>query len=126
MLTCIRDFYSGVHDALEKVHNDLKLAHMDIRLNNICFDDLYRPILIDFDRSMPLLSDIPDYGVSCMYPAGKLPPEKLDWIQVGWVLAWVLCETLDDYHAATWEVLPPHLKTSRTLRSLIQEGTCRV
>ena len=100
VLTCLRDFYSGVHDALEKVHNELKLAHMDIRLNNICFDDLYRPILIDFDRSSRTgLSAFPDYGVSCMYPAGPIPPEKIDWIQVGWVLAWVLCDTLYDYHA---------------------------
>ena len=50
---CLREFYSGVHNALEKVHDELKLVHMDIHLNNICFNDGFQPILIDFDRALP-------------------------------------------------------------------------
>ena len=128
---CLRAFYSGVHTALEKVHKDVKLAHMDIRLNNICFNDACQPIIIDFDRALPnVLRTIPQYGTSCMYPdwvrEDRDWPEKFDWIQWGWVIAWVLWEHQYEYHSATFEGLPPHLQASQTLRSLIQDGTCRV
>ena len=63
-------FYARVHTALEKVHNQLRLVHMDIRLNNICFNNSFQPIFIDFDCALPInASLIPlAYGESCMYP----------------------------------------------------------
>ena len=125
---CLREFYSRVHTALENVHKELKLAHMDIRLNNICFNDRFQPILIDFDRSLPTtMSMIPlTYGKSCMYPEWVEQLEKADWVQFGWVIAWVLCDEWYEYHSATFERLPLHLQESGTLKNLIQEGTCRV
>ena len=125
---CLRQFYSGVHNALEKVHNELKLAHMDVRLDNICFNGEFQPILIDFDRAMSTsraFEEVP-YGESCMYPEWVELPEKFDWIQLGWVIAWVLRDEVYDYHSATFEELPQHLKESETLRILIKDGTCRV
>ena len=64
---CLRQFHLGVHNALEKVHNELRLAHMDVRLNNICFNDTFQPILIDFDRAVitSRTLNVP-YGQSCM------------------------------------------------------------
>ena len=49
---CLMALYRGLYNALEEVHSKLGLAHMDVRLPNICFNNLYEPVLIDLDRSL--------------------------------------------------------------------------
>ena len=77
--------------ALAVLHRDIGLAHMDVRLENICFNECYRPVLIDLDR----VEGSTDTGMrfsgcdSCMY-TGEASGQQHDCIQLGWLLTWVL------------------------------------
>ena len=48
---CLQHFFSEVRSVIGQLHDTYKLAHMDIRLDNICFNQQFKPILIDLDRS---------------------------------------------------------------------------
>ena len=116
------------YNALEEVHSKLGLAHMDVRLPNICFNNLYEPVLIDLDRSIETTCDnIPQFGKSCMYPHSRREikrPEQYDWVQLGWVVASVICSPNEvlDYHEMTYESLPESVRKSEALKTLIQKG----
>ena len=91
-----------------------------------CFNDLYNPVLIDLDQSLPTTRDnVPEFGISCMYPHSRREikrPEQYDWVQLGWVMAWVICNELHDYHEMTYESLPESVQKSEALKTLIQKG----
>ena len=102
---CLHDFLKGLAQAIQEFHQH-GFAHQDIRLENVCFNEQYEPVLIDLDRSIEITGSPIFYGKSCMYMrAGEMTPDQIDWIQVGWLAAWVLhCE--DDYHERKFEELP--------------------
>ena len=50
-----------------------------------------------------------------------MSPEKTDWMQLGWMLAWIL-EPGEDYHDRDFEGLSDNMKENTRLKTLIQEG----
>ena len=65
---CLYQFVVEVNDALDVLHNHFAFAHLDIKLDNICFNKNFKPVLIDFDRAMPV-----DYSADALpglYPNG--------------------------------------------------------
>lgn len=48
---CMQGFTETVVDAINQLHR-LGFAHADIRLPNICFNDRFEAVLIDFDRAI--------------------------------------------------------------------------
>ena len=79
---CKHGFVKAVIRALQAVHA-IGIAHLDVRLENICWDDTQRAVLIDFDRSAA--SDalgrtcVGKYGASLMYPTTALWTERAAW-----------------------------------------------
>jgi len=49
----------------------------------------YQPILVDLDCCTNVKNKKVKYGCSCMYAEGKTV-EQIDWIQLGWLIDWVL------------------------------------
>ena len=78
--------------ALDELHEQ-GFMHCDVRLPNICFNEQLDAVLIDVDRACRT-NDVTWYGVvdSCMYivPRGARDTFCLDFMQLGWLLAWVL------------------------------------
>jgi len=92
---CLRDLLKGLAQAIQEFHQN-GFAHQDIRLENVCFNEQYEPVLIDLDRSRDITLRTILYGKSCMYVT-KMTPAQIDWMQLGWLAAWILhCE--GDYH----------------------------
>jgi len=92
---CLRDLLKGLAQAIQEFHQN-GFAHQDIRLENVCFNQQYEPVLIDLDRSRDITLRAILYGKSCMYVT-KMTPAQIDWMQLGWLAAWILhCE--GDYH----------------------------
>jgi len=56
-----------------------------------------------------------------MYAKGKTA-EQMDWIQLGWLIAWVLKDNCTDYHGRNVENLPETLQRSETLQALTEQG----
>ena len=50
-----------------------------------------------------------------------MSPEKTDWMQLGWMIAWIL-EPGENYHDRDFEGLSDNLKENTLLKTLIQEG----
>jgi len=48
---CLIEFVDGVYKALTVLHTSFCFAHLDIRLDNICFNHQFQPVLIDLDRA---------------------------------------------------------------------------
>ena len=94
---CLNGIYCSVCNSLHQFHNILQLAHLDVRLDNICFNQSYRPIFIDLDRSESVHQKVLGYADShsCMYVKGMAAGET-DWIKLGWLIAWVLDENCTD------------------------------
>lgn len=118
---CLKDFSYSVHKSLTIMHTILDLAHMDVRLDNICFNQDHQPVFIDLDRSCFSNTRLEPYGSSCMYNQGIQAGDN-DWIQLGWLIAWVLDEKCTDYHHREFERLPETLQDSETLQALIERG----
>ena len=119
---CLQHFFSEVRSVIGQLHDTYKLAHMAIRLDNIGFTQQFKPILIDLDRSEGIGTERvcqSDYA-SCMSRSDK-SPEKTDWMQLGWMLAWIL-EPGEDYHDRDFEGLSDNMKENAMLKTLIQEG----
>ena len=114
---CLREFVQCLHATIKAFHNE-GYAHLDIRLENVCFDEHFRPILVDLDRSVLIEDGADSYESSCMYRSGKTGNE-LDYIQLGWLIAWVV-EPGSDYHGRV--CLPKKYKTDPFLIKLISEG----
>ena len=115
----LQQFFSEVHSVSGQLHDTYKLAHLDIRLDNKCFNQQFKPILIDLDRSEGLGTEKvcqSDYA-SCM-SRSEMSPEKTDWMQLGWLIAWIL-EPGEDYHDRDFEGLSDNMKENAMLKTLI-------
>ena len=119
---CLQHFFCEVRSVIGQLHDTYKLAHMDIRLDNICFNQQFKPLLSDLDRSEVLGTDLGEESAyaSCM-SRSDLSPEKTDWMQLGWMIAWIL-EPGEDYHDRDFEGLSDNMKENAMLKTLIQEG----
>ena len=112
---CLINLYSDVCAAIHTLHDNLHLAHLDIRLDNICFDQQYKPVFIDIDRaeSRSVLPSLLGSSESCMYDTTKSCIGN-DWMQFGWMLAWILePSTTGSYHER--ECLMIYLPNSRKI-----------
>lgn len=120
-LTVIKDLAHSVKEAITEFHNVTSNAHLDIRLENVCFRNDGRAVLIDFDRSMPIDTEARYlkslWGTSAMYLAEPgWTVDKSDWRQLGIMLLSLLKST--DEHS-----LPecfPHV----FLETLYRRGQC--
>ena len=118
---CLRDLVENMHLALEAYHG-AGLAHLDVRLENVCFNENFQPVLIDLDRSCRLsyTVDTDCFAESCMYNYG-LTPGQHDYMQPGWLATWVAAPT-DDCHQRKFEDLAALYQKDMFLRTLITEG----
>ncbi len=102
--------------ALDELHEQ-GFMHCDVRLPNICFNEQLEAVLRDVDRACRT-NDVTWYGVvhSCMYkvPRGARDTFCLDFMQLGWLLAWVL-HPEGAYHKRTWEDLPQSVRKDQFL-----------
>ncbi len=127
---CLRQLVHGIRRALFELHNVAKMCHNDLRLDNVCFSHQFQPILIDLDRCTRLgkepYSLFDSSGKSCMYSIDKLPQvqpgEKTDYFQLGWVVAWIMNEQVEEYHDREWETQPASIKNNKFITKLIEEG----
>ena len=119
---CLQHFFSEVRSVIGQLHDTYKLAHMDIRLDNICFTQQFKPILIDLDRSEGIGTErvYQSAYASCM-SRKDMSPVKTDWMQLGWLIAWIL-EPGENYHDRDFEGLSDNMKEHAMLKTLIQEG----
>jgi len=113
---CLRNLLQELHKAIEMYH-EYGFAHQDIRLENVCFDANYKPVLIDLDRSLEVYQMPCDkYESSCMYRYRTdiaMSVQQVDWMQLGWLAAWVVHpDPTGSYHSRNFEDLPEDLKTS--------------
>ena len=70
-----------------------QFTRTNIRLENVCFNKQYEPVLIDLDWSIKITRSPVIYGKSCMFmTAGEMTPDQIDWIQ-GLLAAWVKMTT---------------------------------
>lgn len=123
---CLRNLLQELHEAIETYH-EYGFAHQDIRLENVCFDANYKPVLIDLDRSLEVY-EMPcdNYESSCMYRYRTdiaMSVQQVDWMQLGWLAAWVVHpDPTGSYHSRNFEDLPEDLKTDPFLSTLIERG----
>ena len=105
---CLQHFFSEVRSVIGQLHDKYKLAHMDIRLDNICFNQQFKPILSDLDRSEGLGTvDCHSAYARCM-SRSDMSPEKTAWMQLGWRIVWIL-EPGENYPDRAFEGLSdPH------------------
>lgn len=99
-------------------------THNNVRLANIGFDDKLKAVLIDLDRCV-LMGEILCFlnVASCMY---RRPPHAgkdfcLDFMQLGWMLAWILCPT-GDYHNRVLENIPHYIRSDPFISDLLTQG----
>ena len=48
---CIGHLFTEIRSAIKQLHLQTKLVHLDIRLDNVCFNVNYKPVLIDLERT---------------------------------------------------------------------------
>ena len=119
--------------ALEELHG-FGSAHGDVRLPNVCFNSSYEAVLLDMERGTdnleteesPLCIKLGD--TSCMYRKPKtikgiLTGKRLDYMQLGWLLVWVLNCT-GDYHEREWEKQPHNIVKDVFLTRLVRVPRC--
>ena len=110
--------------ALDELHEQ-GFMHCDVRLPNICFNEQLDAVLIDVDRACRTNNVTRHVGVvdSCMYivPRGARDTFCLDFMQLGWLLAWVL-HPEGAYHKRTWEDLPQSVRKDQFLSDLLNCG----
>lgn len=120
----LRTISEKIKTALDELHGH-GFMHNDVRLPNICFDEQLDAVLIDMDRTCSIERNSQLVGVinSCMYmiPLGASDTFCMDFMQLGWLLAWVLYPE-GDYHQRTWEDLPQCLREDQFLSDLINCG----
>ena len=119
---CLKDFFCAVAEAIKGLHTS-GLAHMDIRLENICFDQDYKPVFIDLDRSevayQPVMRN-KDIN-SCMIDQFKSTDQN-DWVQLGWLVVWVIHRVALSYHSRAVTDMPTYLQKNRVIKALINDG----
>ena len=128
---CLRTLVMKIDDALTELHG-IGLAHTDIRLPNICFNRAYDAILIDVDRCVfwngyPAAA-VSLAGRSCMYKRPKTIEREhfngkhLDYLQLGWLVAWVLSED-SEYHTREWRKQNQCVTNDMFVSTLVCYGT---
>ncbi len=116
---CLKELLAKIADELLKLRR-MNISHNDVRLENICFDEQFKPCLIDFDRCCTLHKSRDKYfsgnGLSgCMYNLFnpvfsrvqlKEPDVTTDFMQLGWMAAFILDDNVEtkDYHTRAWEL----------------------
>ncbi len=133
---CCTELVKGIHIALQELHHR-SLAHNDVRLENILFNRIHEPILIDLDRatSVNTLFSYFNSAESCMYsfPKGVSPIMKsgiqTDNYQLGWLVASILTEDKQPkdkrvigYHDRKWDKQPSCIRDNKFIASLIMKG----
>ena len=120
---CLRTLVHKIKAALDELH-ETGFTHNDVRLPNICFDDKLEAVLIDLDRCVPMgeSSWFVNFA-SCMY---QRPPHAgkdfcWDFMQLGWMLAWILCPT-GDYHSRVLEDIPHDIRSDPFISDLLTQG----
>ena len=118
----LRTLSEKIKAALDELHGH-GFTHNDVRLPNICFNDQLDAVLIDLDRACEGRTSLVTIIDSCMYdrPRGAGPDFCLDFMQLGWLLAWVL-HPQGNYHQRTWEDLPQSIRNDRFISDLINCG----
>ena len=117
---CLSDLITKYHTTIDAYHCR-GWAHMEIRLENLCFDVRFQPVLIDLDRSIPNVQHCTFSSDSCIY--GNLTGGKTDYVQLGWLAAWVAAPRAStDYHRRQLSVLPTGYQADPILRKLINDG----
>ena len=128
---CLRTLVMKIDEALTELHG-IGLAHTDIRLPNICFNRAYDAILIDMDRCVfwnnyPALATSLA-GKSCMYKRPETIEKEhfngkhLDYLQLGWLVAWVLSED-SEYHTREWKMQNQCITNDKFVSTLVCYGT---
>ena len=127
----LRTISEKISTALEELHG-YGFSHGDVRLPNVCFNSNYDVVLIDLERCTPIIENgqphlcmaLGDH--SCLYRKpemlqGILTAKRLDYIQLGWLLVWVLHDT-GDYHEREWEQQPGTIVNDVFLSQLVCQG----
>ena len=84
---CLYDLVPQLVQVVKSLHTS-GWAHQDIRLENICFDETFRPVFIDLDRCKAA-HGVCWHGEGCMYSMRGLASQT-DWLQLGLMVCWVL------------------------------------
>ena len=121
---CLYNLVKEVAHTIQDLHA-LDWAHQDIRLDNICYNADYQPVLIDLDRVHNVMEYPPViYPDSCMYTVG-FDAQQMDWLQLGWLAAWAYCGPSEtEYHNRRLEDLPQQCQNDTFLMDLMKEGMC--
>ena len=121
---CLYNLVKEVAHAIQDLHA-LGWTHQDIKLDNICYNADYQPVLIDLDRVVDIRQHPPHvYPDSCMYTVG-FDPQQMDWLQLGWLAAWAYCSPSGtEYHNRRLDDLPETCQNDTFLMDLITEGMC--
>ncbi len=124
---CLAEFLQLSALALEELHG-MGICHNDVRLDNICFNREFKPVLIDFDKSTAMKGhfyrQVFTGSTSCMYlwdATRGWCGNKTDFMQLGWVTAWVLNPT-QDYHRRDFLTQPLCITSNAFISKLILEG----
>lgn len=123
---CLKDFVEKTARALNHIHSSLGRAHNDVRLPNICFNENFEVIFIDLERVTEVDQTYTTTDkVSCIYD--KIECEvatrgaSSDFVQLGWLVAWVLHQTAD-YHKRSFDTQPKLIKKNKFVDALINRG----
>jgi len=101
----LRTLSERICAAFEELHR-FGYAHSDVRLPNVGFNVNCDAVLIDMERCTPVDEQSPfclQLGMqSCMYRKpetmqGVFTAKRMDYVQLGWLLVWMLNCT-GDYH----------------------------
>lgn len=124
---CLRQFVMELKKALDALHS-IGLSHNDIRLPNICFNDEFKPVFVDFDMCESVTELHPLFGdpPSCMY---ELPNDesinfngiKTDYLQVGWLVAYILLHGEGSYHNRNWNDVKKRIPEYTFVHKLVEE-----
>ena len=119
-----------IRECIVQLHS-IGLSHNDVRLENICFNGEYKAVFIDMDRCCYLSNVHPLFQCSsrfnsCMYSvsnSSNFKSGKTDYYQLGWLVAWVLDTSSENYHQRTWDTQDAAIKNNRFISELICTGS---
>ena len=126
-LSCLQELVRGIFRALDEVHK-LGLSHNDIRLPNVCFNDKFEVVLIDFERAYGVEQLSPFYleeVTSCMY---RVSMKKItsgitsDCAQVGWLIAYIMDPSCENERGRKWSTMTNEMKENPLIKLLIEDG----
>ena len=115
-------FFVILLDAINEIHG-AGIAHLDVRLENICFTEVGKVVLIDLDRSLPInypAEELPSqYGQSLMYDTGNddWTCEQQDMRQLAILIGYIAGN--DNVHNN-----PPNQHLHSYVQKLYNDGQC--